>query len=246
MNKAMMVSMLFFLGSVEARNSSYVSDRFGYTHTSTCPVDYVDLSTDGKLLTLTPAGAVAADDDGAALLNLTEPFLFYRKMYPSLVISSNGYVSFANDLTEESGGDFSNDCLFPSVPDNQPGALARIMPLHDDLENSGSGGIRTAYYAVCPRMGNMTSACTVIDWFDWRIRGTLNGFDFQIILYHQNGEVVMQYGADNPASGSASIGIQDGVLNSGVIVSCNDPAQSLNNSAVCLHNPIIFADGFEQ
>ena len=246
MDKSLMLLMLFVSCSVVARDSSYAADRFGYTLAATCPADYVDLSTDGNLLTLVPAGTVTADDDGAALLHLSEPFLFYGKTYPSLVVSSNGYVSFAQALTEESGGDFSNDCLFPSVPDQQPGALARIMPFHDDLENSGSGGIRTAFYVACPRIGHSASACTVIDWFDWRLRGTTDDFDFQIILYHQNGEIVIQYGANNPVSDSASIGIQDGLLNSGVVLSCNDPARSLNNSAFCLQSPIIFADGFEE
>jgi len=246
MKTIIMMNALLLSLCIEARDSTYAADRFGYTQAASCTADYLDLSVDGTAVTLTPSGAAAADDDGGAVVNLIEPFLFYRTAYQSIVVSSNGYMALADDLSQESGGDFSNDCLFPSVPDNQPGVLARIMPFHDELQNSGSGGIRTAYYPLCPRVGSVTSSCTVIDWFDWQIRGTAGGFDFQVILYHQNHQIVMQYGSNNPVSDGASIGIQDGLLNSGVILSCNDAGRNLANTAYCLQNPVIFADDFEQ
>ena len=245
MNKLYVILALLWIMPVQARDSVYAADRFGYASPAMCVADYLDVSADGSVLTLTPSGTAAADDDGGAVVNLTESFRFYRKAYQSIVVSSNGYIAFADVLSAEDGGDFSNDCLFPSVPDNKPVSLARIMPFHDELENAGSGGIRTAYYAACPRSGSVASSCTVIDWFDWRIRGTVQSFGFQVILYHARNEIVIQFDNNNPVSDSASIGIQDGAINSGAIFSCNDVGRNLANTAYCLQNPVIFADGFE-
>lgn len=228
--------------NTDAREVNYLNDSFGYFSTENCSNDYIDLSGNSTALILTAYGAQDANDDGAALLNLQENFKFYNVDYSDVVVSTNGYLAFSNDLSNEGGGDFSNDCLLPSVPDNTPVTLERILPFHDDLEKSLTGELRHTYYANCPRIGG---ACTIIEWKDWQIRNTTDVFSFQVVLYHNSSQIVFQYSdLGNIDSLSASIGLQNRQTAS--IFSCNQANTiDTSSSSLCYSHPIIFKNGFE-
>ncbi len=127
---------------LNGRDISYTSDPFGYRPSATCAVNYLNIDAQATVLTLQAAGSDAASDEGAALLHLPMPYTYYNQQLNDVVISSNGYLAFAADLSVENGADFSNDCLFPSIPDNQPQSQTRIMPFHDDLQAGDNGRIQ--------------------------------------------------------------------------------------------------------
>lgn len=241
----MTLILLGLFSAAQARDTSYLPDAFGYQQTQSCTVNYLDISADAQTLNLVAASDKPANDEGGVVYQLLEPFKFYQHDETHLVVSSNGYLSFADSLSGENGGDYSNDCLFPSVPSNQPDSLKRVMPFHDDLESGADGEIRVAYYPSCPRSGLSPSSCTVVEWHQWRLRNDSQTFDFQVIMYHQTSELVFQYGSDIADTESASIGFQDAKRFSGQILSCDNPGVELSNQAYCFQNPLIFTHGFE-
>ena len=255
MNKIRQISIgLFFLSisqisPTQAREINYANDKYGYLYNNSCQFEYVDINSQATTLTLTASGLADAGDDGGSVINLLADFQFYDKTYNAIVVSSNGYIAFADSLNQESGGDFSNDCLLPSVPDTPPVSLARILPLHDELEKSATGIIQTAFYSQCPRTtGQALQACTIIEWVDWKIRNQIEVFSFQVILYHQSADIVFQYNTPTPINiTSASIGIQNQYHAS--IYACNDTARTLancvENTSPTNINPSIFKNGFE-
>lgn len=224
---------------------------------ASCPYAALDVSA-GTPLTLTAAGpGVAALDDGAAVLALAEPFAFYGESHSNLVVSSNGYVAFADGLDAENGGDFSNDPYLPAVPDNSPSISGRIYAYHDDLTGEASGSdLRANHYANCPRASDAIAgeACTVVAWKNWaRVAGG-DGIDVAIVLYHASGEIAIQHAAlDAGAGSSACVGIQNADAGDGGAWSCNGGRALPVASAVCWFDPehppggddTLFADGFE-
>ncbi len=242
--KLILICLLIVSLNGQSRDIDYVNDQFGYYSINNCPLEYINIDSQSDELNLLAAGTEPAEDEGAALVNLPLPFTYYNETYASVVISSNGYLAFANDLNLENGADFSNDCLFPSIPDNQPQTLARIMPFHDDLSRGTDGKIHWAHYTECPLSGH-NNPCTIFEWQNWKKTDAVQDFSFQTILIHGSSVIVMQYNPTTPAPESASIGFQNSRLFSGQILSCNQAETALNNQAYCFQNPFIFADGFE-
>lgn len=233
---------------------AFAPDAFGYTLLAAdqCPQQWLDISASGQLLSLQPAGAEPADDDGAAQLTLAEAFEFYGRTYTQLMVSSNGYVGVAADANGDNGGDFSNDCPLPAVPDNGAAALGRLLPLHDDLQAGASGEVRSAYLAPCPRPGGLAGeACTVVSWSDWSYHQQPGAsVAFQLLLYHQSRQVVSQY--QNVAaidSASATIGLQAPQLAGALTVDCNQPLALPSSGAWCAAYPLpvetLLSNGFE-
>jgi len=230
----------------------FAADRFGYQLSSgaQCQVQWVD-SSGGQTLVLQPASAeVAASDDGGAFLTLPWAFEYYQQLAAQLVVSSNGYVSFADSLQADNGGDFSNDCSLPAVPDNNATAAGRIMIWHDDLR-ADNGSLTAAEFADCPRPGRLPGdACSVISWQNWGVLdGVADGVDFQLLLYRRARDVVMQYGSVLPDSSSATIGMQQQQLLTAVNAACNVAVAVTPGAALCLQHPLppqtLFRDGME-
>lgn len=224
------------------RTEIYAPDIFGYNvaDAAACPAQFVDISGTGAALNLQAAGAEPADDDGGAVLVLNELFEFYGRTYTTVVVSSNGYLSFATDLAAENGADFSNDCPLPAVPDNGAGQLGRIFVLHDDLQAAAGGQIFHRHFATCPRPGSAAGeSCTVIQWQQWDYHEQPGAdLSFQLLLYHQSRAMVMQY--NNPPgfdTASASIGVQQSELRSALVASCNTPAAIPASGALCIRSP---------
>jgi len=230
--------------NLEARDISYRADAFGYLAPPSCTAGYLNIDAQASQLIPQAAGADPATDEGAALLSLPLAYDFYDESHQQVMVSTNGYLAFATNTAEESGADFSNDCLFPSVPDNQPGSLKRIMPFHDDLMADSGGIMQWAHYANCPVVDS-SSACSVIEWQDWRLTASPGSFSFQVVLLHEPAAIVLQYDHRTPAPVSASVGFQHAGLFSGQVLACDQPTVSLADTAVCFSNPHIFSNGFE-
>lgn len=242
----------------ESRTTVQV-DGYGYLATSggtACP--YTALDVAGGTLALTAAGpSTTALDDGGAALTLAEPFAFYGTSYANVVVSSNGYVAFADGLDQENGGDFANDRHLPSVPGNTPSIAGRIYAYHDDLTGEASGSdLRAGHYASCPRASDAgaADACTVVQWKNWGRLAGGDGIDVALVLYHASGEIAIQHAAlDASAGSSACVGIQNADAGDGGAWTCDGGRVLAAATAVCFFDPAhppggndtLFANGFE-
>lgn len=240
-----------------------VTQADGYGHLvagggTACPYSALDISGSGTPVALTAAGpGVTALDDGASLLALAEPFDFYGASHSNLVVSTNGYVAFADTLDAENGGDFSNDPYLPAVPDNTPSSAGRIYVYHDDLSGEGAGSsLRSQHYAACPRGSDAIAgeSCTVVEWKNYARLAGGDGIDVALVLYHASGEIAIQHASlDAGAGDSACVGIQNADASDGLAWSCNGGRTLTAASAVCWFDPAhppggndaIFRDGFE-
>ncbi len=233
-----------------------VTDTYGYAVVASpaapCAAQFMDISSTGTAIVPTASGAAAALDDGGAVLALALPFQLYGRVASSLVVSTNGYLAMADTLAAEDGGDFSNDCPAPAIPDNANAAGTRIMAYHDELDGTGAGTLHTQHFANCPRTAasGQAEACTVVQWTDWgRVQGAGTS-TFQAVLYHGSNEIALQYAAvDSTGGASATIGAQDLEAGSAALASCDSAASVSAGQAICLLAPArlddLFRDGFE-
>ena len=249
--------------AAQTRSSGNV-DAYGYVVADsgalTCPIQFVDIASQGVALALSSDdNAVAAADDGGGALALSAPFELYGHATPSIVVSSNGYLAAAAGLDEEDGRDFSNDCPMPAVPDNPHAQARRIAVYHDELDGQASGGqILSNYFATCPRpaASGASEACTVIQWDNWRKLNDPATLRFEAILYHTSFEISLQYhDVDSSQGASASVGLQDPAAGTAAVYGCNGSQPIAAAHAVCFFDPRfppgasndgIFANGFEQ
>ncbi|MEO8671330.1 MAG: hypothetical protein ABI411_08445 [Tahibacter sp.] len=264
------VAALFALGTLtttpgmadNSRDRLTQLDGYGYfasSDASVCAYNPVDIETAGTSLSPTAStNGVAALDDGAAAVALTQPFRFYATAYSSVVVSTNGYVAFAATLAEENGGDFSNDPYLPAVPDNSPSSSARIYAYHDELSGEAAGAsLKHAYFAQCPRPSGIVpnEACSVLRWKDWTRLGENQPIDVELVLYHASDSISVQYiSIDASAGGSACTGVQSANAADGGAWSCNGTRAISAGSAICFFDPAhlpatvqdhVFSDGFE-
>lgn len=243
------------------RNDVLHGDAYGHrvsADAALCPYVALDISASGQALNPVAAnGSVAALDDGAAEVELAQPFAFYGTDWQRIAVSTNGYVAFLAEPGLEDGGDFNNDPYVPSLPDNARAAAARVLAYHDELSGEDAGAtLRSAHFASCPRASLFgDEACSVIQWKNWTRVGSSGAVDMAVILYHTSAAIALQYTAlDATAGGSACVGAQSDGARDGVNWSCNGARALTAGEAVCLFDPAhlppgsndtLFADGFE-
>lgn len=218
-------------------------DAFGYTFfdeaEAECTPGFNDISGSGTMVTFTASGIFPADDDGGAAITLMEPFEFYGNMTSDVVMSSNGYIAFGGGLAVDSGGDFSNDCPLPAVPDNPPSTPLRAMPFHDDLTGNGTGTAFTEYFPSCPRMGESggDESCTIFQWTGWGFFANADTFTFQVILYHQSFEVAYEIQPGDTGNGaSAAVAIQNLAGDDALTFQC-DAGMVTAPKTICFFEP---------
>ena len=245
-------------GSAAAQRSPVypVIDGHGYLawdqSSPICAAAFSDISATGTIITFTAVGSDPTLDEGGAVITLVEPFELYGTPITSLVVSTNGYLAAAGDLTADAGGDFSNDCPLPAVPEEGPSTTLRIAVLHDDLDGTSPGppapgGIAThQYFPSCPRPSDALGAesCTIVQWSDWRVIGSSATFDIQSVLYHQSFETAIQFSGDDytarPKTGDphgATIGLQNPSAGIGLTAACDLRSHTMAGSAFCLFDP---------
>lgn len=220
------------------RDAPVSHDAWGYRMRSSphlaCPSSWIDMGA-ATPLTLTAAGDADADDDGGVAITLPEPVRFYGEPHAALVVSSNGYIAFAEDTAQEDGGHWRSDCPLPAIPDNRHAHFARVYAALADLERGPTGTLRWAHFAACPRPGAAgPDACTVVEWHQWKQRGSSALVDMQVVLYPSQGEIAVQYGAIDPGlAATATFGIQDAGARSALQVGCAGNGAPSPSSAVC-------------
>lgn len=176
-----------------------------------CSYGFVDIANGNNAvpaLALSAASTVSANDDGRTAQPITlggNGLSFNGSVYPSAVMSTNGYVSFN---TAESGGDYDAGC---NTEPNRGSVGPQLRPLHDDLVvgSAAGAGLRYLYFASCPRAG-AGAGCHVFQWSrmaQYVSSSSATGdFEFQALVY-DGGSVVYQYNTASPDSGSgATIG----------------------------------------
>jgi hypothetical protein len=244
--------MLFFPARGESGNrpTSYpVSDSYGYVAYDDrfveCELQFVDIESTGTEVVVVPSGVEPALDEGAALVALEEPFQLYGVETVGLIASTNGYLAATGDLGLECGGDFSNDCAMPAIPDNGAGYPGRIAVLHDDLSGVDTDGrLLAQYFDACPRPSDVLGpeACTVIEWASWGRHEWPGTFDLEVLLYHRSLEIVLQYGPQVIGS-SATVALQDATASRALSLSCNPADLDPAGQALCVFDPRFPAGG---
>lgn len=226
--------------AAQSRDVVYATDTAGYEWQS-CAYDYVDLQGDVTPLPLMPADTHNAGDEGAASLVLASGFRFYGRMRSNLTVSSNGYLAF-DEAGAEDGADFRASCPLPAVPTNSRGSSARIYALQGDLDGTQNGNVYAEFFADCPRQDG---ACTVVQWSGWgRYQGSGN-LDFQAILYHDNGNVVLQYADLGAGVDALTVGVQDDRASTGATLQCGAVIRVEAGQSWCLRRDgALFSDRF--
>ncbi|HET7845338.1 MAG TPA: hypothetical protein VFL14_14370 [Xanthomonadales bacterium] len=218
------------------------ADAFGHrvidSTSPGCASQFVDISDQPTLPLVASGPEAGAGDDGhtAPIALGAGAFSFYGQPVTNIVMSTNGYLSTA---TADSGGDYDNNCAL-AAPDR--GSFGgRLNVQHDDLVVQSGGGLRSRFFATCPRApdsGGTPRACTVFQWNNMGqfASGGANGNAvFQAIVYAGTNEIVYQYQAALPdAGGSSSIGIQNEAANDRLQYACNTGNSAPAGRAVCL------------
>lgn len=209
-----------------------------------CTLAPVDIAATGVPLALTASGAASAADDGAAVLSLAVPFEFSGRSHDTVVVSSNGYLAFAGDLGREAGGDFSDDCPMPAVPQPGPGESARVLVLHGDLDGSAGGQLLHQFFATCPRVSEAlgTEPCTAITWQDWSVPGGGEPYTLQAILYHASSQIVTSAVASSVLP-AGTAGLQGHRAGWALAPTCEGATLAPAGTALCYYDPRFPAGG---
>lgn len=248
--------LLFFAAGVTAvaalaRTPEGQVDAYGYrmyTNASgMCGFSWVSVA--GSPLAFAAPFALPGDpdpaDDGGSALVLASPFEYYGTAFTSVVVSSNGYLAFAEGLDREDGRDFSNDPV-ASVPtyvfaSGSPrfADAARVLAYHDDLR-LGSGQVKGEDFPVCPRVSEALGVepCTVVSWEGVERVASGEPLTFQVVLYHQSFEIAVQYqNVDSTGGGSATVGIQGPGARFGLAYAFDTPGTLAPSSSLCYFEP---------
>jgi hypothetical protein len=211
--------------SVDPQPRGVISDNFGYTFTDSaagdCAFDFIDIAATG-------ASQFSGDDTEGAPVTVSTDFDFYGTAVTQLVMTSNGFIS----TDAGSAGDLSNDCPLPATPSTGTGG--RIYAVHDDLISDGF----YEYFASCPRPSDQFPfndlGCHVFQWQGATHFGGGGPWNFQVVLYDESYEIVVQSQAGNPETGSGSTtGIQNVAGDDGLTYACDAAASIPDNSAQC-------------
>lgn len=236
--------LIFPALSLAEREVPILPDTYGYQlitgPDALCSPGWIDMS-DANVLSLSAASTgIPADDDGAALIELPRSLQFYGRSHQRLVVSSNGYIAFADSLEQEDGGYWRNNCPLPAIPDNRRATFARIHAAQGDLERGAEGLLRWQFFQTCPRppSSGEAIACTVVAWENWRRRNEDGLLNFQVVLYHIGHEIALQYGAmaESAASG-LTIGLQDHGAASAALASCGGAQATQSDTSLCFFDP---------
>jgi subtilisin family serine protease len=154
-------------------------------------------------------------DDDAKPLRLGFDFPFYGDLRDRVRVSSNGYLTFGKQ-----GKEYQNLPLpGPGSPDHM------IAPYWDDFVPDDGGRIYSRAEGEAPDR-SMT-----IEWNNLRYYGSSERATFQVTLYERDGRIVFRYldvssGGERSAGASATIGIQNGEGEFGVLHSFGTAAVS--------------------
>ncbi len=156
--------------------------------------DWVEISGVGTALGL-------GDDDYAAI-TLPFTFPFYGQDKTSMLVSSNGYITFGGD-----GDDYSND----PIPDSaEPNDLIAVF--WDDLNPLSSGEVYYYHDAANNR--------SIVEWYNVPLYPSSGSLTFEAIIY-PDGRILLQYNTMSGSLTGATIGIENSDASVGLPVVYN-------------------------
>ena len=177
-------------------------DAMGYRFRDSDETDgpefqWIDLSENGLDTWLT------GDDQNSGPVALGFDFPFYGTQYDTVNISTNGWLSFTSQKTS-----YSNASALPSTGYSVPENL--IAPFWDDLIMRSDSRIQ-----VLQDGDRFIVQFTSMDRFS-----SLSRFTFQVVL-HEDGRIVYQYLYMSGELESATVGIQNGSKDVGLLAAAN-------------------------
>ncbi len=189
-------------------------DEFGYRYIDNFRVGLEDPPTFNYIdLTASPtADTVGTSSGNYGNFPIGFDFSFYGQSYDSVYINGYGYLTFGGYTSTS-----TNDCPLPdpSTPSNP--MIAGFWDLgYPSTSNEGATIIET--------FGTAPDRYMVVQFHNWRRSST--NLEWEIIL-HENGDIIMQYqNVDENAlycqGQSATIGLEDDSIMSGITYLCND------------------------
>ena len=174
-------------------------DKFGYTWIDSDEKDgpsfaWMDITSIGTHLSL-------GDDDDASV-SLPYNFNFYGTEKNSLLIGSNGYITFGTN-----GDEYSNTEIPNSLSPNN-----LIAPFWEDL--SPQNGDNVYYY------NDSTNSRFIIQYNDVPSLSDDGNYTFQVVLY-RSGTIMFQYKSMSGVVDNATVGIEDSAGTDGLQVAFN-------------------------
>ncbi len=184
-------------------------DLYGYTFLDQADgvtYNYVDITATGAV--------VASGDDEAGLVLLGVPFDVYYITYLQLTVTTNGFITDA----EDAANDVSNDCPLPALPST--GSGFRLNALHDDLDT-------TVYYqyfdpleADAIGFPGQPEGVSIFQWTGTH-SGSAAAVDFEAVLFHEDDSILTMVATDDEAGDGSTLGMQDGTTDHGLTYACN-------------------------
>lgn len=241
---AALAAASFAAAAAQAQRAASMVDLYGYTagDGATCAAAFTDIAATGSALVPTGVGATPAGDDGGAVLALAQPFEHYGVAHGAIVVSTDGYLAFADALARDSGTDFSADCTLPAVPDagafgdgeTRAATPARAYVHHGDLKAGATGTLHAQFFAACPRPASAGAEepCTIVQWSQFRDADDAT-VTAQAVLYHVSHELALV--RRESGSAAATIGIQNADATTALVAQCGVPVAA--NGAVCYSDP---------
>jgi len=159
------------------------------------------------------------DDISIGPIQLGFSFPFFDENYDQFYFSSNGSMSFLNNVHPWSNLPLPNGVA--------PAAL--IAPWWDDLNNDD--GIQGVPYFWSNELDT-----AIVTWDNFPKFGTADFHTFQAILI-ANGDIIFQYQEMDGTTSSSTVGIQNTQRNKGLQITYNTPNNIGEGTAIRIHKP---------
>lgn len=157
---------------------------------------------------------IEADDTYSSSISLPFTFTFNGTGYTSVIVSSNGWMSFNPSVTNSTTG----NNLSTSATSIRP----LLAPLWDDLDGRSTNSSQASYLTS----GSAPNRVFTMEWFnwEWNYGSSASPISFQVKLYETTNvvEFIYQQGPGSVNSGSASIGIAGASTGAGNYLSLNN------------------------
>jgi len=162
-----------------------------------CENMFEDISVTGNLA----PNASNYDDDGN-VVPIGFDFIFYGDQHSEIGISSNGYLTFGNELSER------NNEPIPSTTD--PSDL--IAPYWDDWNPSPSDEVTDEATVHYRTLGPVSNRRFIAQWTNVPHNTGVGANTFQAILFEGTNCIEFRYGSVTPVSTTVGIENQDGTI----------------------------------
>ena len=166
-------------------------DAFGYTWRNQLDAqgptyNWIDITTSGTLVT------GLTDDNATAMIPMGTSFHYYWSDYSSLVIGSNGWLSF-NSIANIAH-------CFPTIPTAGGAGDNILAPMMTDLIMTGSGNPAEVYYYNDVANQRFIVSYINCPWWTANAPGYVGSNTFQVILSNADSSITFQYQTTDPAN----------------------------------------------